>query len=710
MKKRVIQSTLAVMLSVAMVFSGSGVSAFAVELNGEPSETGDPSQLISLTEDNTVVEGLADKSYTGNPVVQDGYLVYYDADPNDGEDGELLVENIDYAVDYADNIEAGTATFQITGLGDYTGAVNFSFEIEEKELSASMVGAIANQTYTGSAITPQLTVKDGAATLAEGTDYTVSYANNTDIGTATATVKGIGNYTGEVSLNFTILSNIQNGVGTYNGRLAYFTNGKVDTSKNGLVQDPISKTWYYFANGYVNTGYTNLVEFNKGWYYVKNGQIDWSCTTLAQVNGKGVWYYVEKGKINWNYSGLVQYSGVWYYVNGGKLNWNSTYTGLTYYYGTWYYVKNSVLDRSYTGLVKYNGGWFYVQKGQVNKSYNGLVYHYGGWYYVQKGTITWNYTGLVQYNGGWYYVQKSQINWNYTGLVNHYGGWYYVEKGKLNWNYTNLVKYNGGWYYVQKGTITWKYTGLVQYYGGWYYVQKSAINWSYTGLVNHYGGWYYVDKGVINWNYTSLVKYNGGWYGVEKGKINWKLTTLMEYKGKGYYVKNGKVDWTYNGKATLYGTNKTYTVKNGVAELSTPAEQMTQKVQSIASSTKYLLVVDRSTHRVGVFTGSKNNWTNVGYWECVVGSSSTPTVAGQYTVGNKGKYFDTGSKGRCWYYTQITGNYRFHSVIYDRSSTPKKVLDGTMDAAKSDGCVRLSLSCAKYIYDNVPKGTKIYIY
>ena len=385
------------MLSVAMVFSGSGVSAFAVELNGEPSETGDSSQLISLTEDNTVVEGLADKSYTGNPVVQDGYSVYYDADPNDGEDGELLVENIDYAVDYADNIEAGTATFQITGLGDYTGAVNFSFEIEEKELSASMVGAIANQTYTGSAITPQLTVKDGAATLAEGTDYTVSYANNTDIGTATATVKGIGNYTGEVSLSFTILSNIQNGVGTYNGRLAYFTNGKVDTSKNGLVQDPISKTWYYFANGYVNTGYTNLVEFNKGWYYVKNGQIDWSCTTLAQVNGKGVWYYVEKGKINWNYSGLVQYSGVWYYVNGGKLNWNSTYTGLTYYYGTWYYVKNSVLDRSYTGLVKYNGGWFYVQKGQVNKSYNGLVYHYGGWYYVQKGTITWNYTGLVQW-------------------------------------------------------------------------------------------------------------------------------------------------------------------------------------------------------------------------------------------------------------------------------------------------------------------------
>ena len=709
MKKRVIQSTLAAVLSVAMIFSGSAVSAFATEPTSGGSESGDAGK-ITLTEENTIVDGLEDKSYTGSQIVQEGYEVYYDADPNDDDKGELLLKDVDYSVDYVDNTDVGTAAFQVTGMGDYTGVVDFEFEIEAKALSANMVGAIANQTYTGSAIEPQLTVKNGEIALVKDTDYTVSYANNTDIGTATATVTGTGNYTGSVNVNFTIASSVQNGVGTYNGRLAYFTNGKVDTSKNGLIQDPLSKNWYYFANGYVNTDYTNLVQYNGGWYYVKNGKIDWSCTTLAQVNGKGNWYYVEKGAIKWSYTGLVQYGGVWYYVKGGVLNWNSTYTGLTNYNGGWYYVEKSKLNWNYTGLVNHYGGWYYVEKGKLNWNYTNLVKYNGNWYYVQKGTITWKYTGLVQYYGGWYYVAKSTINWNYTGLVNHYGGWYYVEKGQVNWKYTNLVKYNGGWYYVQKGTITWKYTGLVQYYGGWYYVEKSAINWNYTGLVNHYGGWYYVDKGVINWNYTSLVKYNGGWYGVEKGKINWKLTTLLEYKGKGYYVKNGKVDWTYNGKATLYGTNKSYTVKNGVAELKSDADQMTQKVQSIASSTKYLLVVDRSKHRVGVFTGSKNNWTNVGYWECVVGSSATPTVAGQYTVGSKGKYYDTGSKGRCWYYTQITGSYRFHSVIYDRSSTPKTVLDGTMDAAKSDGCVRLSLSCAKYIYDNVPKGTKIYIY
>ncbi len=627
---------LAVLLSVGMVFSGSSISALASSTGdisdegnlpvdqGESGSGEQEGESIELTVDNTEIEDLTTQTYTGKEITQEWAHVYY-TESGDSSDTKKLEEGQDYFVEYENNIDAGDeAVIKITGMGKYEGTVIDYFTIEAKELSDSMIDKLADQSYTGSDLTPQLTVKDGDKTLTLDTDYTVSYANNREIGTATATITGIGNYKGTAKVSFNIISSIQNGVGDYNGRLAYFTNGKVDTSKNGLIQDPISKTWYYFANGYVNTGYTNLVQYNGGWYYVHNGKINWNETTLAQVNGKGIWYYVQKGTINWKYTGLVKYSdGKWYYIQGGKLDWSKT-----------------------------------------------------------------GYTGLTNYNGGWYFVSNNVLNWNASGLV----------------------KYNGGWFYVQKGVVNFKYTGLVNHYGGWYYVKTGQVDWTYTGLVYHYGGWYYVQKGVINWNYTSLAKYNGGWYGVEKGKINWNLTTLLEYNGKGYYVKNGKVDWTYNGKATLYGTNKTYTVKNGVAILATAADQMTQKAQSVASSTGYLILVDRSTHRVGVFTGSKNNWTNVGYWECVVGSSSTPTVAGQYTVGSKGKYFDTGSKARCWYYTTITGNYRFHSVIYDRSSTPKNVIDGTMDAAKSDGCVRLSLSCAKYIYDNVPKGSKIYIY
>ncbi len=67
-------------------------------------------------------------------------------------------------------------------------------------ITAEMITDIAAQTYTGSAIEPVLTV----STLTLGTDYTVSYSNNTAAGTATATVTGINRYTGTPTKNFTI--------------------------------------------------------------------------------------------------------------------------------------------------------------------------------------------------------------------------------------------------------------------------------------------------------------------------------------------------------------------------------------------------------------------------------------------------------------------------------------------------------------------------
>ena len=59
-------------------------------------------------------------------------------------------------------------------------------------------------TYDGSAKTPTVTVRDGSATLTQGTHYTVSYRNNVSVGTATVTVTGKGNYSGTVTLTFVI--------------------------------------------------------------------------------------------------------------------------------------------------------------------------------------------------------------------------------------------------------------------------------------------------------------------------------------------------------------------------------------------------------------------------------------------------------------------------------------------------------------------------
>lgn len=73
------------------------------------------------------------------------------------------------------------------------------------DLSSSSVNEISSKTYTGTAIEPSVTVKIDNKTLNANEDYTVTYFNNTSIGTAQIIIKGIGNYTGTKTITFKIV-------------------------------------------------------------------------------------------------------------------------------------------------------------------------------------------------------------------------------------------------------------------------------------------------------------------------------------------------------------------------------------------------------------------------------------------------------------------------------------------------------------------------
>ena len=361
------------------------------------------------------------------------------------------------------------------------------------------------------------------------------------------------------------------------------------------------------------------------------------------------------------------------------------------------------LNYSYSPFENSNGG------GTTNKYSDGLNEIEGELYYFKNNRIDTSYTGLAQYGNEWYYIENGKVNWNYTGLAQRGIEWFYIENGKLNWNHSGIVEYNNQWFYVVKGRLDWNYTGLGQSGNDWYYIVGGRVNWGYTGLVQKGNEWFYIENGKLDWSYTGLVQKGNEWFFVREGRLDWNYTGLACYKDAYYYVKNGRLDWSYSGYAQIDGQGEYYEVRNG-RMVGGPLAKMQSVANNQASSTNYIMIVDRSTHRVGVFKGRKNSWTNVKYYKCCVGKPSTPTISGTYTVGSKGKYFDTGTKGRCWYYTQISGNYLFHSVIYDRQNSPKKIIDNSMDAAVSHGCVRLDLENAKWIYDNIPKNTKVIIY
>ncbi|MDR0222821.1 MAG: cellulase family glycosylhydrolase [Oscillospiraceae bacterium] len=74
-----------------------------------------------------------------------------------------------------------------------------------KKISSLSISKISDQSYTGKALKPSVTVKDGSKTLKSGTDYTLSYGNNKNIGKASVKITGKGNYTGTASKTFNIV-------------------------------------------------------------------------------------------------------------------------------------------------------------------------------------------------------------------------------------------------------------------------------------------------------------------------------------------------------------------------------------------------------------------------------------------------------------------------------------------------------------------------
>ena len=117
--------------------------------------------------------------------------------------GKTLKNGTDYTVSYSNNTKVGTAKVTITGKGNYTGSVSKTYSIKNNFKKATVSG-ISTKAFTGKNITQSITVKYNGKTLKNGTDYTVFYSNNKNIGTATVKITGKGSFTGTITKTFKI--------------------------------------------------------------------------------------------------------------------------------------------------------------------------------------------------------------------------------------------------------------------------------------------------------------------------------------------------------------------------------------------------------------------------------------------------------------------------------------------------------------------------
>ena len=119
--------------------------------------------------------------------------------------GAILDVTLEYIVELTNNTNVGTATVKVTGQGNYTGVVQKTFTILEKDHGAFTIADIAAVTYNGTAHQPTPLVQYSGTDLTLNTDYTLSYTNNVNAGTATVTVTGKGGYEGSTGTKtFTI--------------------------------------------------------------------------------------------------------------------------------------------------------------------------------------------------------------------------------------------------------------------------------------------------------------------------------------------------------------------------------------------------------------------------------------------------------------------------------------------------------------------------
>ncbi len=143
---------------------------------------------------NCDTSSISAKAYTGTEIQPDVELTM---------DNDTLKKDVDYTVEYQNNVNAGIGIVVIKGMGNYSGRKVCWFDITKCDISKINI-TIPICAYYGKAVIPEMFIENNGVALVKDKDYTVTFKNNDSVGTATAVITGIGNYSGTVEKRFQI--------------------------------------------------------------------------------------------------------------------------------------------------------------------------------------------------------------------------------------------------------------------------------------------------------------------------------------------------------------------------------------------------------------------------------------------------------------------------------------------------------------------------
>ncbi|MBQ0027133.1 MAG: hypothetical protein KBS96_00880 [Lachnospiraceae bacterium] len=242
-----------------------------------------------------------------------------------------LTDKVDYTVTYTKNVNVGTATAKVTGIGKYTGTKNFTFKITQYKVTDAADdlitiddGADISVVYEKGGVTPKPVVKMGDVIIQEKKDYTLSYANNKGVAEADAvnpktgksiapkiTVTFKGNLSGKKTVNFAITNKdisereitiaiADKAVSTRANAWKQTAVTIVDTNGKKLVADTdYNKTFKYYSNPECTSEITaETLGANKTVYVKVDGKNNYAgsivgCYRISEKNISGVSASIE---------------------------------------------------------------------------------------------------------------------------------------------------------------------------------------------------------------------------------------------------------------------------------------------------------------------------------------------------------------------------------------------------------------------------------
>ena len=329
------------------------------------------------------------------------------------------------------------------------------------------------------------------------------------------------------------------------------------------------------------------------------------------------------------------------------------------------------------------------------------------YYFGSKGESK---TGWQTINGSKYYFADSEVKgFKDSDLGKMLKGFKYIGGKKYYFNSDGKLKRTGGaadingkMYYIGDDGVIVTKTGWLQVGSTYYYVKDSegilATGWLYLGSAT-----YYLDKSTAKMA-KGLKSVNGTLYFFS---VNGQLASTKGWKS---FEGNDHYTYTYSdGRVAVNTEIDGYRIgSDGRATLLDPGRIMDNKANGLYSNTNYLILVNKSTHRIGVYKGSQYNWTRKTYEPCSTGSSSTPTIEGTFTT-SSGAQSDSSSSYTHWYLTDFGQGCSIWSVPCYKGT--KTVANSTLGVNNDNlGCIRVSLDTAEWLWDAIPNGTKIVVY